>query len=81
LEIMQTKKNIDLHLGIPECQIYHSALTGSKPQIELDRLHQLHLLERLEDDQDKSCECTKLLKYCEEIGMNWKDKVENNFIL
>jgi hypothetical protein len=27
-------KNIDLHLGIPECQIYHSALTGSKSQIE-----------------------------------------------
>jgi hypothetical protein len=25
-------KNIDLHLGIPECQIYHSALTGSKSQ-------------------------------------------------
>jgi hypothetical protein len=27
-------KNIDLHLGIPECQIYHSAWTGSKSQIE-----------------------------------------------
>jgi hypothetical protein len=63
-------KNIDLHLGIPECQIYHSALTGSKSQIELDRLHQLHILDRLEDDQDKSWECTKVLKYCEEIGMN-----------
>jgi hypothetical protein len=62
--------NIDLHLGIPECQIYHSALTGSKSQIELDRLHQLHILDRLEDDQDKSWECTKVLKYCEEKGMN-----------
>jgi hypothetical protein len=57
-------KNIDLRLGIPEseCQIYHSALTGSKSQIELDRLHQLHILDRLEDDQDKSWECTKVLK-------------------
>jgi hypothetical protein len=63
-------KTIDLRLGIPECQIYHSALTGSKSQIEQDRLHQLHLLDRLEDDQDKSWECTKVLKYCEEIGMN-----------
>jgi hypothetical protein len=63
-------KNIDLHLGIPECQIYHSAMTGSKSQIELGCLHQLHLLDRLEYDQDKSWECTKMLKYCEEIGMN-----------
>jgi hypothetical protein len=28
-------KNIDLHIGIPECQIYHSALTASKSQIEV----------------------------------------------
>jgi hypothetical protein len=64
-------KNIDLHLGFPEseCQIYHSVLTGSKSQIELDRLHQIHILDRLEDDQDKSWECTKVLKYCEEIGI------------
>jgi hypothetical protein len=27
-------KSIDLHLGIPECQIYHSALTGTKSQID-----------------------------------------------
>jgi hypothetical protein len=27
-------------------------------------------LDRLEEDQDKSWECTKVLKYCEEIGMN-----------
>jgi hypothetical protein len=63
-------KNIDLYLGIPECQIYHSALIGSRSQTGLDRLHQLHMLGRLEDDQDKSWECTKVLKYCEEIGMN-----------
>jgi hypothetical protein len=63
-------KNIHLHLVIPKCQIYHSALTGSKSQIELGRLHQLHVLGRLEDDEVKSWECTKVLKYCEEIGMN-----------
>jgi hypothetical protein len=62
--------NIDLHLEISECQIYHIALTGSKSQIELDRPDQLHILDRLEDNQDKSWECTKVLKYCEEIGRN-----------
>jgi hypothetical protein len=45
-------KNIHLHLGIPKCQIYHSALTGSQSQFELDYLHQLHILDRLEDKQD-----------------------------
>ena len=63
-------KYVDLHSGISECQIYHNTLIGSKSQTELDRLHQLHILDRSEDDQDKSWECTKVLKYCEEIGMN-----------
>ena len=45
-------KDVDLHLGLPECQIYHSALIGSKSQTELDRLHQLHMLEMSEDDKD-----------------------------
>jgi hypothetical protein len=54
LENHANYKNIDLHLGIPECQIYLSALIGSKSQTELDCLHQLHILERLED---KNCLC------------------------
>jgi hypothetical protein len=45
-------------------------LIGSKSQTELDRLLQLHLLDKSENDQDKSWECTKVLKYCEELGMN-----------
>jgi hypothetical protein len=45
-------KDIDLHLGISECQIYHSALIGFQSQTEIDRLHQLHILDRSEDDQD-----------------------------
>jgi hypothetical protein len=63
-------KNIDLHLGVTECKIYHSALMGSKSQAEFDRLHQLHVLDMTEDDKDKSWECNKVIKYCEEIGMN-----------
>jgi hypothetical protein len=63
-------KDIDLHLGIPECQIYHSTLIGSRSQTELDHLHQLHILDRSEYDQDKSWECTKVLEYWEETGIN-----------
>jgi hypothetical protein len=53
-------KNVDLHLGIPECQIYHSPLTGSKSQIELDCLQLVHILDRVEDDQDKSWELLEI---------------------
>ena len=57
---------------------------GSKSQTELDRLHQLHVLDMTEDDKDRSWECTKVLKYCEEIGMststNHKNLVEWNDI-
>jgi hypothetical protein len=45
---------IDLHFEIPECQIYHGALIGSKSQTELDHLDQPHVLDRLED---KNCVC------------------------
>ena len=63
-------KDVDLHLGLPECQIYHSALIGSKSQTELDCLLQLHILDKSENDQNKSWKCTKVLKYCEELGVN-----------
>jgi hypothetical protein len=63
-------KTIDLHIGATESQICQSALMGSKSQTELDWLHQLHILDMSEDDKDWSWECTKLLKHCEEIGVN-----------
>jgi len=63
-------KDVDLHLGLPECQIYHSSLIGSKSQTELDRLLQLHILDKSDNDQNKSWKCTKVLKYCEELGVN-----------
>jgi hypothetical protein len=48
----------------------NSAMLGElTPELKLYDLHQLHLLDRLEEDQDKSWECTQMLKYCEEIGM------------
>ena len=63
-------KHVNLQLRATACQIYHSTLTGSKSQTELDCLHQLHALDMVEDDKDRSWKCTKVLKYCEEIGMN-----------
>jgi hypothetical protein len=56
-------KNIDLplHLGACECLIYHRALMKPKSQSELDWLHQLHILDKTEDDLDESWECTKVV--------------------
>ena len=57
---------------------------GSKSQTELDRLHQLYVLDMAEDNKDRSWVCTKVLKYREEIGMktstNHKCLVEWNDI-
>jgi hypothetical protein len=46
----------------------------SKSQTELDCMHQLHVLDMTEDDKNGSWECTKVLIYCEEIGMNTSTK-------
>jgi hypothetical protein len=50
--------------------VYHIALVGSKSQTELDRIHQLYVLYMSEDDKDGSWECTKVIEYREEKGMN-----------
>jgi hypothetical protein len=65
-------KNIDVpfHLGGSECLINHSALMKPKSQFVLDWLHQLHVLDKTEDDLDESWECTKVIKYCEDSGMD-----------
>jgi hypothetical protein len=65
-------KNVDVpfHLGASECLIYQSALMKPKSQSELDWLCQLHVLDKTEDDLDESCECTKVIKYCEDSGMD-----------
>ena len=49
-----------LQLEANAYQIYHSTLMGSKSQTELDRLHQLHILDIAEDNKDRSWECTKV---------------------
>jgi hypothetical protein len=72
LKRQENWKNIDLplHLGASECLIDHSALMKPKSQSELDWLHQLHMLDRTEDDLDESWECAKVIKYCEDSGID-----------
>jgi hypothetical protein len=41
-----------------------------KSQTDLDWLRQLYILDKTEDDLDESWECTKVLKYCEDSGMD-----------
>jgi hypothetical protein len=72
LKGQKNRKNVDVpfHLGASECLIYHSALMKPKSQSDLDCLRQLHISEKTEDDLDESWECTKVLKYCEDSGMD-----------
>ena len=65
-------KNIEPQLGFSECRVYHNALLESYSQSKLDRLRQLHTLDMTEDDKNRSWECTKILKYGEEIGVDAK---------
>jgi hypothetical protein len=70
LKGQENSKNVDVpsHLGASECLIYHSALMKPKSQFVIGG--QLHVLEKTEDDLDESWECTKVIKYCEDSGMD-----------
>jgi hypothetical protein len=54
----------DLQLGVVECKVYHSVLMNTKSQIDFDRLLQLHMLDKTEEDKDMSWECHKVVDYC-----------------
>jgi hypothetical protein len=51
-----------------ECKVYHNVLLNSKSQVDFDRLLQLHLLDKSEEDNDMSWECYKLADYRKEKG-------------
>jgi hypothetical protein len=72
LKGQENSKNVYVlfHLGPSDCLIYHSALMQPKSQSELDWLRQLHVLNKTEDDLDESWEFTKVIKYCEDLGMD-----------
>jgi hypothetical protein len=44
----------DLQLGIVECKVYHNVLLNTKSQIDFDRLFQLHMLDKTEEDDNMS---------------------------
>jgi hypothetical protein len=53
----------DLQLGVLECKIYHNVLMNTKSQDDFDRLLQLHMLDKTEEDNDMSWECHKVVDY------------------
>jgi hypothetical protein len=58
----------DLQLGVLECKVYHSVLMNTKSQIDFDRLLQLRMLDKTEEDNDMSWECCKVVDYCKGKG-------------
>jgi hypothetical protein len=49
----------DSQLGVVECKVYHNVLLNIKSQVDFDRLLQLHMLDKTEEDNDMSWECCK----------------------
>jgi hypothetical protein len=55
-----------LQLGVVECKVYHNVFMNTKSQIDFDRLLQLHMLNKIEEYNDMSRECNKVVDYCNE---------------
>jgi hypothetical protein len=53
-------KEVGLQLGVTECKVYQSTLTESKSKCQFEYLRQIHILDKIEDDE--SWECVKVLK-------------------
>jgi hypothetical protein len=58
----------DLQLGVLECKVYHNVLMNTKSQIDFDRLLQLHLVDKIEEDNDMSWQCCNVVDCCKEKG-------------
>jgi hypothetical protein len=43
-----------LQLGVVECKVYDNVLMNTKSQVDFDRLLQLHMLGKTEEDNDTS---------------------------
>jgi hypothetical protein len=44
----------DLQLGVVECKVYHNVLLNTKYHVDFDRLLQIHMLEKTEEDNHVS---------------------------
>jgi hypothetical protein len=51
-----------------ECKVYHNVLLNTKFQVDFDRLLQIHMLDKTEEEKDTSWECHKVIDYCKEKG-------------
>jgi hypothetical protein len=58
----------DLQLGVVGWKVYQSVLMNTKSQVDFDCFWQLHMLDKAEEDNDKSWECHKVVDYCKEKG-------------
>jgi hypothetical protein len=58
----------DLQLGVAEFKVYHNVLMNTKSQIDFDRLMQLYMLDKTEEDNDMSWQCCKVVDYCKQKG-------------
>jgi hypothetical protein len=65
---ISNNKEVDLQLGLAECNVYQTVLVHSKSQSQLELLRQLHILDKADDDN--SWEWVKILKYSEEKDSN-----------
>jgi ABC-type uncharacterized transport system involved in gliding motility auxiliary subunit len=57
----ERSKNENLQLGIMEYKVYHDALLNSKSRNDFNRLHNLHTLDMIEEDDDCHCNVQKCL--------------------
>jgi hypothetical protein len=51
-----------------ESKVFHNVLLNTKSQIDFDRLLQLHMLDKTEEDKDMYWGCFKVVHYCKEKG-------------
>ena len=48
--------------------MYHSVLMNSKSKIDFDCLRNLHILDMVEEGEDTSWKCSRMLEYHEDRG-------------
>jgi hypothetical protein len=65
---MESLKHKIGNFGVVECKVYHNALMNTKSQIDFDRLLQLHMFDKIEEDKDSSWECCKVVDYFKDKG-------------
>jgi hypothetical protein len=55
-----------MKLGVLECKVYHNVLLNAESKVDFDRLLQLHMLNKTEEDKYMSWEYCMVVDYCKE---------------